>query len=87
MCVTKEVKMLSDPSVLGLHDNIVECFGVWDDKDYIHLVLEYCEVSLRQWIIMRYRAKELKVLENQLFTESQAKKIIREVATGIQHLY
>jgi len=47
MCVTKEVKMLSDPSVLGLHDNIVECFGVWDDKDYIHLVLEYCEVSLR----------------------------------------
>lgn len=56
--VKKEVNMLSQDGGLGNHPNIVECEGVWDDKDYIHFVLEYCEVSLQNWIIWRNRANE-----------------------------
>lgn len=59
------------------HPNVIKLYEIFDDSQFVYLVMEYCEGG------------ELfdKIIEAGYFNEQKAKQIFREIVSGISHCH
>ncbi len=69
------------------HPNILRCFAMEEDKDFVYVALERCETTLQARATEAKTSESAPFLDTSGFPTSDCVRILRDVAAGLKQLH